>query len=170
MLMKRGLKGGLPLVQAAKALQDEVLGGVGGAAGAGGVGGVKKAAIMILGLAMQTYGTSVEQEQEVLMSAADILMEAFIIESAVLRAERSTTLGLPSAALQTDAATVLLHDGSLRAEAAARTAIQYMTTGDTQRTMLAALRKVLKISPANIIAARRRLADAALERKKYLFA
>lgn len=170
MLMKRGLKGGLPLVQAAKALQDEVLGGVGGAAGASGVGDVKKAAIMILGLAMQTYGTSVEQEQEVLMSAADILMEAFIIESAVLRAERSAALGLPSAALQSDAATVLLHDGSLRAEAAARTAIQHMTTGDTQRTMLAALRKVLKVSPANTIAARRRLADAALERKKYLFA
>ncbi len=169
MLMKRGLKGGLPLIRAAKELQEEVLGGVGGAGGAGGTS-VKKAAIMVLGLAMQTYGTSVEQEQEVLMSAADILIEAFIIESALLRAERSAAAGVATAGLQADAASVLLHDGSLRAEAAARTAIQHMATGDTQRTMLAALRKVLKVAPADTIAARRRLADAALERTRYLFA
>jgi len=44
-----------------------------------------------------------------------------------------------------------------------------MTTGDTQRTMLAALRRVLKVSPVNTIAVRRRLADAALDKKSYIF-
>src|SRR5690606_7341321 len=72
MLMKRALKGSVPLIAAAKALQDELL-GVGGVGGVGGgVASLKKAGIMVLGLAMQTYGAAVEHEQEVLMLASDI--------------------------------------------------------------------------------------------------
>lgn len=170
MLMKRALKGQVPLIAAAKALQEELLnvGGVGGV-GAGGVEPFKKTGIMVLGLAMQTYGAAIEQEQEVLMLAADILVDTFVAESAVVRAERSAAAGHPSAALQHDAAAVLLHDAGLRIDAAARTAIQAMTTGDTQRTMLAALRRILKVTPVNTIAARRRLADAVTEKKTYLF-
>ena len=174
MLMKRALKGHLPLISAAKKLQDELLtaGGVGGAGGAGGAGGVeplKKTGVMVLGLAMQTYGVAIEQEQEVLMLASDILMDAFVAESALLRAERSAALALPTAALQHDAATILVHDAGLRIDAAARTAIQAMSTGDTQRTMLAALRRILKVAPVNTIAARRRLSDAVIAKKAYLF-
>jgi len=44
-----------------------------------------------------------------------------------------------------------------------------MTSGDTQRTMLAALRRLLKITPVDTIAARRRIADATTERKGYVF-
>jgi len=50
-----------------------------------------------------------------------------------------------------------------------RTAIQAMTRGDTQRTMLAALRRLLKVTPVDTIAARRRIADATTERKGYVF-
>ncbi len=171
MLMKRALKGHLPLISAAKKLQDELLtaGGVGGAGGAGGVEPLKKTGVMVLGLAMQTYGVAIEQEQEVLMLASDILMDAFVAESALLRAERSAALALPTAALQHDAATILVHDAGLRIDAAARTAIQAMSTGDTQRTMLAALRRILKVAPVNTIAARRRLSDAVIAKKAYLF-
>ena len=103
------------------------------------------------------------------MLASDILMDAFVAESALLRAERSAAQSHPAAALQHDAATILVHDAGLRIDAAARTAIQAMTTGDTQRTMLAALRRILKVAPVNTIAARRRLADALIEKKAYLF-
>ena len=51
----------------------------------------------------------------------------------------------------------------------ARTAIQAITAGDTQRTMLAALRRFLKVTPVDTVAARRRLADATTEQKKYVF-
>lgn len=168
MLMKRALKGHLPLISAAKKLQDELL-TAGGAGGAGGVEPLKKTGVMVLGLAMQTYGVAIEQEQEVLMLASDILMDAFVAESALLRAERSAALALPTAALQHDAATILVHDAGLRIDAAARTAIQAMSTGDTQRTMLAALRRILKVAPVNTIAARRRLSDAVIAKKAYLF-
>jgi alkylation response protein AidB-like acyl-CoA dehydrogenase len=175
MLIKRALKGGLPLISAAKGLQDELLtpsvpaAGTGGNAAATQIAAMKKAAIMVMGLALQTYGAAIEHEQEVLMIASDILMDTFVAESAVLRAERSAAQSLATAALQQDAAAVLLHDAGLRVDAAARTAIQTMASGDTQRTMLAALRRVLKITPVDTIAARRRLADAVTEKKAYLF-
>jgi hypothetical protein len=179
MLIKRALKGGVPIIAAATQLQAELLTATPAAATpsmapadliAGPVLGMKKTALMVLGLALQTYDEALEEQQEVLMLASDIMMDAFMAESAVLRAEQSATEGVSSAAAQADAASVLTHDAGLRVDASARTAIQAMTTGDTQRTMLAVLRRLLKVPPIDTIAARRRLADAIVERKGYLFA
>ena len=52
---------------------------------------------------------------------------------------------------------------------AARSALAAMAEGDTRRTLLAALRRVLKIAPINTVALRRRLADASVERERYVF-
>ncbi len=179
MLIKRALKGGVPIIAAAKKLQEELLAPPAGSAAAGTtpadlmagtVAGMKKAAVMVLGLAMQTYGTALEQEQEVLMLASDIMMDTFMAESALLRAGHAPTADAANAARHADAAAVLAHDAGLRVDGYARTAIQAMTSGDTQRTMLAALRRLLKITPVDTIAARKRLADAVTERKRYIFA
>jgi hypothetical protein len=118
---------------------------------------------MILGLAMQTYGEALQHEQEVLMLASDIIREVFGAESAMLRAE-----GSPQD-LHIDAATVLVHDAGMRAENHARVALAAMTAGDTLRTSLAALRRVLKIVPVDTIAARRRIADAVTLGQGYIF-
>ena len=179
MLIKRALKGGVPIIAAAKKLQDELLappagGAVTGTAPAdliaGTVAGMKKTAIMVLGLAMQTYGTALEQEQEVLMLASDIMMDTFVAESALLRAAHATTVDSARASLHADAAAVLTHDAGLRVDGNARTAIQGMLGGDAQRTALAALRRLLKVTPVDTIAARRRIADAVTDRKGYIFA
>jgi alkylation response protein AidB-like acyl-CoA dehydrogenase len=179
MLIKRAMKGGVPVIAAARKLQDELLTPVpaapaGGTAPAdlldGPVAGMKKAALMVLGLALQTYGAALEQEQEVVMLASDIMMDTFLSESALLRAGQAAATGAGTAALHADAAAVFTHDAALRADTAARTAIQAMTTGDTQRTMLAALRRLLKITPVDTIAARRRIADAVADKKGYVFA
>ncbi len=178
MLIKRALKGGVPIIAAARRLQDELLAppAAGGTTGttpadllAGTVAGMKKTAIMVLGLAMQTYGTALEQQQEVLMLASDIMMDTFMAESALLRASQAATAGAEKASLHADAAAVLTHDAGLRVDGCARTAIQAMTTGDTQRTMLAALRRMLKVTPVDTIAARRRLADRIVDRQGYIF-
>jgi alkylation response protein AidB-like acyl-CoA dehydrogenase len=178
MLIKRALKGGVPLIAAAKKLQDELLTPTATAAPTGTtpadllaatVTGMKKTAVMVLGLAMQTYGTSLEQQQEVLMLASDIIMDTFTAESALLRAAQAGASGTRTASLQADAAAVLTHDAGLRVDGFARTAIQAMTSGDTQRTMLAALRRLLKVTPVDTVAARRRIADATAERKSYIF-
>jgi hypothetical protein len=97
------------------------------------------------------------------------MMDTFMAESALLRAGQAAAAGAPSASLHADAAAVFTHDAALRADAAARTAIQAMTSGDTQRTMLAALRRLLKVTPVDTIAARRRIADATTEKKGYVF-
>ncbi len=127
MLLKRAMKGGVPILQAAKALQDELL-AVSPAAAAAGDGddplararrtcrALKKTALMILGLAARTYGEALSDEQEVVMLASDIVLEAFNAESALLRAEHARGAGDDLAALHVDAASVLAHDAGLRAE------------------------------------------------------
>jgi alkylation response protein AidB-like acyl-CoA dehydrogenase len=177
MLVKRALKGGLPIVAAAKRLQDDLLAPPAPSPPASDpldlarrtVSSMKKTAVLLLGLAIETYGEALAQEQELLMLVSDVIMDTFIADSAVLRAEQAARPAQATRALQADAASVFAHDAGLRVEVAARTALPAMTTGDTLRTHLAALRRVLKVAPVNTIAARRRLADAVSEKKRYVF-
>ena len=124
---------------------------------------MKKVALMILGTAMQTYGEKMADEQEVLMAAADIIMDTYGSESALLRAAQA---GGP---IHEAAARVFINDAAVRVEASAKTALAAMAEGDTLRTLLAALRRLLKVTPINTVALRRQLADATVERRTYLF-
>ncbi len=127
------------------------------------VAGMKKAALMVLGTAMQTYGEKLADQQEILSYAADILIDVFAAESAVLRAGGGRDVHHGAAAR------VFVNDAAGRVELAARSALAAMADGDTLRTLLAALRRVLKPAGTNTIALRRQIADAALERKGYPF-
>src|SRR5580765_988732 len=177
MLIRRAVKGDLALIPAAKALQDELLGPPSMPA-AGDSDGVladelraiasfKKTALMVFGVAMQTYGTKLTDEQEVLMHLADITIDLYSAESAVLRAQAAAAGNAPKAALHVDAARVFVNDAAMRIDASARQALAATVDGDTLRTMLAALRRLLKVTPINTVAARRRLADATVERGGY---
>ena len=115
---------------------------------------------MVLGTAMQTYGPKLNDEQEVLSYAADIMIETFAAESAVLRASAAASASLPRADLHEAAARTFVNDAAQRVDGAARSALAGMAEGDTLRTLLAALRRVLKVTPVNTVALRRRLADA----------
>jgi hypothetical protein len=61
-----------------------------------------------------------------------------------------------------------VNDAAQRLEASARSALAGMSEGDTLRTLLAALRRVLKVAPINTIALRRDLADAAIRKGGYI--
>ena len=126
----------------------------------------KKAALMVFGLAMQTYGAKLTDEQEVLMHLADITMELYAAESALLRAQTMTG---SAASLHADAARVYVNDAALRIDASARQALAAMAQGDTLRTVLAALRRLMKVNPINTVVLRRRLADEAVARGGYPF-
>jgi alkylation response protein AidB-like acyl-CoA dehydrogenase len=179
MLAKRAAKNELPIISAAKKLQDELLGSPtlpirGADEGpladeAAAVQAFKKVALMTLGLAMQTYRDKLGDEQEVLMHAADVLMDTYAADSAVLRALAAARSRNDRAALHVDAAAVFVNDASFRIDASARQALAAMTEGDTLRTMLAALRRLMKVTPANTVAMRRRLADATVARGGYVF-
>jgi alkylation response protein AidB-like acyl-CoA dehydrogenase len=171
MLAKRAVKGTLPIIPAARRLQDELLtpslpepAGADALEGARrAVAGMKKVALMVLGTAMQTHGAKLADEQELLTRTADIVIDLFAAESGLLRAEAA------GGALHHATAQVLVHDAAGRVELAAREALAAMTEGDTLRTLLAALRRLLKVAPINTVALRRRVADAVSERRVYPF-
>jgi len=189
MLARRAVKGALPLVPAARKLMDDIMAPP--AVETGGdapldaerraVAAMKKVSLMVLGTAMQTYGAKLADEQEVLLASADIIIETFASESALLRAAQvrlkpDTTGGsrlqpdeIALDVLHRAAARVYINDAAGRVEASAKTALAAMADGDTLRTLLAALRRLLKVTPINTVVLRRQLADATVERRSYIF-
>jgi alkylation response protein AidB-like acyl-CoA dehydrogenase len=176
-LVRRAAKGDLPIIAAAIALQDDLLGPAAMpqpddsllADERRAVEAFKKTALMALGLAMRTYGTGLADQQEVLMHVADILIDVFSAESAILRAQAVSDANAGRASLHTDAARVFVNDAAMRVETSARQALAAMADGDSLRTMLAALRRLSKVAPVNTVAIRRRLADEAVRRGGYIF-
>jgi alkylation response protein AidB-like acyl-CoA dehydrogenase len=175
MLIRRALKGTLPLIPAAKKLQDEILTPALAEPLSGeplenerrSVAAMKKTALMVLGTAMQTFGDKLTDQQEILTLIADVIIDVFAAESVLLRAAQP---GQRNAALATAAAEVYITDAAGRVEIAARSALAAMAEGDTLRTLLAALRRILKTSPVNTVARRRQIAGAIVERKAYPYA
>jgi alkylation response protein AidB-like acyl-CoA dehydrogenase len=179
MLMKKAVKGELALIPAAKALQDEIMSPSMAAADDDeavlaaerrACGAFKKVVLLVAGTAMQRYGDKLDKEQEILTYLADLCIDTYTAESAVLRAVAADSAKRPDAGLHVDAASVFTHGAAGRIELNAREALAAMADGDVLRTQLAALRRLLKVTPANTVAMRRRLADATVAKGGYLFA
>ena len=177
LLARRAAKGDLPILAAATTLQEELLEPSPISADdetaltedRRAVDGFKQAALIVLGLAMRTYGPKLADEQEVLMNVADILMEVYASESAVLRARATAEARAPNAALHVDAARVCVCDSAMRIEASARQALATMVEGEALGASLAALRRVLNTTPVNTTGIRRRIADEIVARGGYIF-
>ena len=177
MLARRAVKGDLGIIAAAKALQDELLGPPSMAASDGSllsdeqlaIKSFKKACLLVLGLAMQTYREKLADQQEVLMHLADMIIDTFSADSAVLRALSVSAQKRPRADLQVVAARVFVNDAAMRIEASARQALAAMTEGDMLRTSVSALKRLFKQMLVNTAAMRRQLADEAVARGAYIF-
>ncbi|MBM3771085.1 MAG: acyl-CoA dehydrogenase [Acidimicrobiia bacterium] len=175
MLARRAMKGNPPFIAAARALQDELLAPPSMAADEDGVlapemravESLKKAALMVFGLAMQTYGQTLSDQQEVLTYVADICADVYAADSALLRARATAADGHGRAALHADAARVFVNDAVARVEMSTRQALAAMMQGDTLRTMLAGARRLFKWTPIDTVTLRRRLADEAVSRRAY---
>jgi alkylation response protein AidB-like acyl-CoA dehydrogenase len=129
------------------------------------VAAFKKVVLLIAGSAMQKFGEKLQDEQEVLTYIADIVIDTYAADSAVLRAQAAA--GGNTAALQADAASVYVSEAAGRIELAARSCLAAMSDGDVLRTQLAALRRLLKVTPVNAVMMRRRLADATVSKGGY---
>ncbi|MBK9214043.1 MAG: acyl-CoA dehydrogenase family protein [Chloracidobacterium sp.] len=178
-LMKRAMKGKLGLLQAAQALQDEILNPQMSfdedtgllAAETKLAANAKKIALMVLGTAAQKYMMGLAEQQEVLLNCADIIMDAYQMESAILRARKlADANGEEAAARQVDMAAVFCNDAIQRIEMKARNTLAAIAEGDEGRTLLVALKRFTKNnSPINTIAARQRIADVLIEANTYPF-
>ena len=175
-LMKRAIKGKLGLLQAAKQLQDEILNPQMSFDEDEGVlsaeiklaNNAKKIALMILGTAAQKYMMELQNQQEILLGAADIIIDAYQMETAILRAQKMAETG--DASRQIDMAQVFCNDAIQRIEMKARNTIAALAEGDEMRTLLVALKRFTKNnSPINTIAARQRIAEMLIQANKYVF-
>ncbi|HEY2867724.1 MAG TPA: acyl-CoA dehydrogenase family protein [Pyrinomonadaceae bacterium] len=176
-LLKRAMKGKLALLQAAKALQDEVLNPQMSfdedtsllANESRLAKNAKKIALMVLGTAAQKYMTALPDQQEVLLNAADIIMEAYQMESAILRTLKfAQKRGKEAAARQIDITRVFCNDSIQRVEITARNTIAAMTEGDETRVLFAALKRFTKNNfTINTVIARQRIADTLITANTY---
>jgi alkylation response protein AidB-like acyl-CoA dehydrogenase len=163
MLLKRAQRGQLPLVEAVKKLQSEILSGP---VSAGLVENAKKTALFALGVAYQKYGAALEDQQEVLASITDIAMNAFVMESVELRTLKLAQLHRDEIAA--DISAVFLREAMEIVESSARNVLAACSEGDALRTNLAVLKRFTKFEPVNAIAARRRIAQRLLAAGRYL--
>jgi len=179
MLLKRAMKGQLDLMGPAQAVSKEIMSipdfGTEDdealfAKEKKVLKNLKKAALMIAGAAVQKFMMKLSHEQEVLMDVADMIIEIYVAESALLRVEKLIGVkGEEANALQTDMALVYLHDAVDKINSAGRSAITSFAEGDELRVMLMGLKRFTKIDPMNLKDARRRIADAMLAENKHIF-
>jgi alkylation response protein AidB-like acyl-CoA dehydrogenase len=178
-LLKRAMKGKLGLLQAAKALQDEILNPQMSfdedtsllANELKLAKNAKKIALMALGTAAQKYMAELQNQQEVLLNCADIIMDAYQMESAILRASKyAAKNGEDAAARYVDMTQVFCNDAVQRVEMKARNTLAAIAEGDEMRMLLTALKRFTKNSaPINTITARQRIADIMIEANTYPF-
>ena len=178
-LMKSALSGKLALLPAAQGLMDEILSpqmasfdddeGV-LAAEQKLARNAKKVALMTLGTAAQKYMTKLGDEQEILLGIADIIMDTYAMESAILRAQKlAASQGEDAAARYIDMTRVFCNDAVERIEARAKNTLAGMAEGDELRTLLAALRRFTKLTPMNTITARQRIAEVLISANKWAY-
>jgi butyryl-CoA dehydrogenase len=178
-LLKRAMSGQLALMPAIKKLMDEVLSGPSVGEEIEGplaeerklVAQAKKLGLFIAGSATQKYMAAIQDQQEVMGAIADMTIEIYAMESAVLRAQKIVgQKGEASAALPIAMTQVYLTQALEKVEAAARKVIADVAEGDMLRTQLAIVRRLSKHEPFNTIALRQQIAQKTIEAGKYTLA
>ena len=175
-LLRKAMKGELPLLQHAQALQEELLMMMPEEVGTEAlaqekalVKNAKKIAILAAGLAAQTYGKKLEAEQEVLVNIADIVSNVFAMESVVLRTEKAIAAGGEEKAKQKLLYTqIYCQEAFEEIEKDAKETLIAAIEGDNQRMMLSALRKLTRSTPYNLIAKKREASEKLINTEKYV--
>jgi butyryl-CoA dehydrogenase len=178
-LLKRAMSGQLPLMPAIKKLMDEVLSGPSIGEDFEGplaeerklVISAKKLGLFVAGAATQKYMQTIQDQQEVMGAIADMVIETYAMESAVLRAQKiAERNGEAAASLPLAMTRVYLSQAMDKIEAAAKKVIAAVADGDMLRTQLAILRRLAKHEPFDTIELRQQIAQKVIERGKYTLA
>jgi alkylation response protein AidB-like acyl-CoA dehydrogenase len=178
-LLKRATSGQLPLMPAIKKLMDEVLSGPTLGDEIEGplpeerklVAQAKKLGLFAAGAATQKYLQAIQDQQEIMGAIADVVIEIYGMESAVLRAQKmASNQGEAAAALPITMTRVYLAQAMEKIEAASRKIIPAVADGDMLRSQLAILRRLAKYEPFNTIELCQQIAQKVIERGKYTLA
>lgn len=175
-LLKRAMTGQLALMPAIKTLMDEVLSGPAAGDEVEGllaeeqmlVASAKKLGLFAAGGATQKYMQAIQDQQEIMGAIADMVIEIYAMDTAVLRTMKiATKSGDAAAALPIAMTRVYLSQAMDKVESAARKIIATVADGDMLRTQLAILRRLGKHDPYNTIELRQRIAQKMIEQGKY---
>lgn len=172
-LMKQAMSGKLALIPAINRLLDEIMSGPAEREEREGslqqeiamLASAKKLFLFIAGAATQRYQQQLADQQEVMSAIADIVIEIFAMESAILRAGKmsaKSAAGIPSAM-----AGIYASCAMDRIELAGRRVIAGVAEGDTLRTQSAILRRLAKRELTDTIALRRQVAQHVIQAGKY---
>ena len=172
-LMKSAMSGKLALMPAIKQLMDEVMAGPTPKEDREGplaeehnlLASAKKLTLFAAGAATQKYMAKIADEQEVMGAIADMIIEVFAMESAILRAEKLARKG--SADIPVALARIYAADALDKIELSARKIIAAVAEGDTLRTQLTILRRLAKHDSTDTIALRRQVAQHVIKAGKY---
>ena len=176
-LMKRAMKGELPLLGAIKKLMDEVTQPPSFDAATGSeealareaevLAAAKKIALFAAGVASNRFMTALQDQQEVMADLADAITQIFALESSLLRARKLIEAGRSTGPVAA-AMTGLLADETLAlTEQAARRILAACGEGDELRTQLAILRRLARSTPADVVGLSRTVAQHCIRQEKY---
>ncbi|AVQ99760.1 acyl-CoA dehydrogenase [Oceanobacillus iheyensis] len=175
-LLKKAMKGELPLLQKAQSLQEELMMMMPEEVGEETLAqekyllrNAKKMVLLGAGLAAQKYMKKLEKEQEILVNLADMTAEVYNMEAAILRTEKAINkTGLEKNNLKLQYTQVYVQEAFNRIEADAKETLIAVEEGDTLRMMLSSLRKLTRHTPTNVVAKKREIAEQIIEEEKYI--
>jgi hypothetical protein len=177
MLFRRAMKGQLPLIQAMKQAASDLLkpSGLRQAPQEGMemlaylVENAKKIALLTAGAAYQAHPDDLDNQQEILGMISDIIIEIFAMDSGLLRVKKmkmksgDEAVEIPEAIIQ-----VYVLDAMMRVERWAKLIFAAISSGDTLRTQLSALKRLTRYTPVNSVALRRKIADRIIKIGRYV--
>ena len=176
-VLKRAMKGQLPVMSAIKHVMDEVMeppsfdkdssDGQPLARESHVLASTKKIVLFMAGVASQRFMASLENEQEIMSDLADSIIQIFAFESALLRALKLEQAGKPQAKTAAAIAGILADESIALIEQAARRVLAACSQGDTFQTQLAILRRLARVTPGDAIAFSRTVAAASIAAGKY---
>lgn len=176
-MMKRAMNGKLPLLGAIKRVMDEVTEptAFGGDADADEplkheaavLAAVKKIALFAAGVASQRFMTGLEDQQEIMADLADMIIQVFALESALVRAQKMVRAGRNSAEVAVAMTGLLADEAMALAERAARRVLAACGEGDALQTQLAILRRLARVVPADVVGLSRAVARQCIELERY---
>jgi len=174
-LVKKAMKGELPLMQAAASLQEELMSyypqeieDAPLAAEKHLIDMTRKIILMVAGSALMKYQQAISKEQELLAFSADMLIELYAMDSVVKRTERAiAATGLENAQQKLEMTTVYVQEAFDRIEGWAKEALAAMEEGDDLRLRLSILKKLTRRTPINTVQLKRAIADRVIAAGEY---
>ena len=175
-LIRRALKGELPLIAKAQEVQKELLNPTVAALPKTGplakqtaiVSALKKVFLMVGGLAIQTHGLRMDREQEIVAMLADAMIELYALESALLRTRKLLEHRHDDAGLAIDMTTLFAEETLEKAGQRARLLLAGLAAGENLRLHVSVLKRLLKFETGDVTALRRRIASRVISAEQYV--